>query len=188
MTKFNKNWYADFAEGLNSACVSAVNKDMNREMPVSQNDVYQMAVVLRNYSKRAFKEYLPEIRRAFDEAKYDYVLSYKGELKHRAEVMIKMSPKMQWTIIIACETVGNNKDQFSLCRNMINWYGIERARMKVFKEYIPADNRDRWANEHYDGTTYDEFVTDNVGMRYEDEQAMQSAIENNKWKKELLTP
>jgi len=186
--KFNRfTWYADFASGLEAQCVKAVNKEMNKKILLNQNDLYQMAVILRRLDKDEFKRYIPAIKEAFNEAKLDFVETAKG-LRHRGTAFLEMSPTMQWMVVIGCEFVGNHADQFKLCRNLIDWYGIERARAQHFKEFIPEDNRQRYSEDEYCGTKFNEFTLDNVGLKYYDEQAMESGIANNKWMMDQLIP
>ena len=187
MAKKKKFNYEAFANGLNAASVKAVKSDLNENILLNQGDLFQMAVVLRRFGSDVFKRYIPVIRKGFDACKTDFVETNKG-LKHRGTTFLPMSERMQWIVIVACEAKGNHKDQFALCRNMIDWYGIERRRATAFKEFIPQDNRQRYTEDSYCGTTREEFTLDNVGLKYEDQQAMESAVENNKWSMDQLIP
>ena len=182
--KFN---YEAFADGLNAQCVTAVNKQMNKEILLTMSDLYHMAIVLKRFDRAEFNLYITKIHDAFDEAKLDYVETDKG-LKHRGIATMTIDSRMQWILIMAVEATGNDKEQFNLCRYMIDWYGIERARAKVFKEFIPEDNRTRYAEDSYCGTTREEFIFDHVGLSDEDKNTMTLAVENNKWMMDQLIP
>ena len=54
------------------------------------------------------------------------------------------------TIVGAIEEFGQKKEDYHLMAEMIRWFGIERERIKIFKDFTPTDDRQRW-NAPYDG-------------------------------------
>jgi hypothetical protein len=54
------------------------------------------------------------------------------------------------TIVRAIETYGQCKEDYQTMSEIIRWYGIERERIKIFKDFTPIDERERWHTE-YDG-------------------------------------
>jgi hypothetical protein len=171
---------------LQSRCVTAVNQQLNKTIPLGKNDVLRIVRAIKRFSpaKDLVGHDTSEYRRYIDELRGHYkALKQSGQDFQ----MIRLSPRLQWVAMMALESTGKEKFDFELMRLIIRWYGIERSRMKVFKEFIPQDTREgAYDNDNYDGPA--PFVLDNVGMTYEDEQAMQSAIEYNKWSKNNLIP
>jgi hypothetical protein len=163
-----------FARAMEVECVKSVRKELNLEVPLDRQEIYLIAAALRKFDRGEFKRYIGQLKGEF------WIASEQGIS------MVRINPRFQWIIIMAIEAFGSSKEEYELCRRLVGWYGIERARMKVFKEFIPQDNRDGIYTKEYDGTTREDFTLDNIGLCFMDRQAMESAIENNKWNADKL--
>jgi len=172
--------YQAFANGLEAACVTKVRKELNLEIPMTQDKIKRIYSCMRRQYKAN--------RHYEDFTEYHSLLAKYNRLARKANgtIMVKMDPALQWKTLLAIETRGQDKLDFEVAREITKWFGVTRSRAKVFKDFSPADEREGCLNDVYDGTTYDTFTLDHVGLLAEDQVALESAIFNNKWDKRNL--
>lgn len=174
-TKFD---YVKFGNALNIACVAQVKEQLGSRVPLTHIQIFKIMQALRKFDRKEFAKYIDHMRAYYKLSRY----SYQDQV-----VMVYMDPKMRWLILIAIEAVGGEKEIFEVARLLIRWFGIDRARVKVFKDFIPQDNREGlYDNKEYDGIGRTGFCLDNIGLLPEEENEMRLAVENNKWSKDQL--
>jgi len=173
--KFN---YEAFGNALNIACVEQVRKSLSLQIPLTAIQIFRIVNALRKFDRNEAKRYLRDFRA-------HYKISRNIHTEHVR--MVSLDPRAQWVIVMAIEAVGREKEDFEIARYLIRWYGIERSRVKVFKEFIPRDPRPGlYDGNEYDGIGRTGFTLDNVGLLPEDQVKMENWIEHNKWSKDQL--
>ncbi len=176
--KYNKKerltWYPKLINQLNRKCTKRVNNDMKRTIPLSSSDILRLLNVLRRWEKTEFYRYLPEL-------KPFYKLLRHNKVNYNLE-MVPLNPRLQWILLIGINEVGNDKLDFNLARLIERWYDVNRARVRVFKEFFPEDNRNCRNEDAYDGP--EPFVLDNINLEDFEIQNIESGIKYNSWSKD----